>query len=473
MLLTDLRLGDRTVDLRIEGGVIAEIGPGLAAGLGASRGAGESFAGCWVSPGLWDHHVHFTQWALTSRRVDLSGATSAREAAAIVGAAPGRHLLVGANFRDSLWPDAPSLAVLDAATGGAPTVLVSADLHSVWLNTAALEQYGHAGHPTGLLTEGDAFAIHRQLDTASDETVDAHAREAAAAAARRGVVGIVDYEMAWNLEHWERRIASGHDRLRVEFGIYTQDLERAIAEGLYTGQRLGDLLTVGRYKVLSDGSLNTRTAYTWEGYEDGTHGQLTVPPEALLPLMRRAATAGLLPAVHAIGDQANTLALDVFDELAIGGSIEHAQLLAERDYPRFAALGVQASVQPEHAMDDRDVADRLWSGRTGRLYAFRSLLDAGAALLFGSDAPVSPLDPWIGIAAAVARSRDGRAPWHPEQRITRAEALAASTRTTVAVGQPADLVITGLDPLSATGDELRQMPVLATLLGGRYTHTAR
>jgi predicted amidohydrolase YtcJ len=178
--------------------------------------------------------------------------------------------------------------------------------------------------------------------------------------------------------------------------------------------------------------------------------------------MRRGAEAGIIPTVHAIGDHANTLALDAFEELGIQGSIEHAQLLAESDFPRFAALGVAASVQPEHAMDDRDVADRFWPGRTGRLYAFRSLLDAGATLLLGSDAPVAPLDPWVAISAAVTRERDGREPWHPEQRITAAEALTASTRSTVAVGQPADLVITDLDPLTATGDDLRRMPVERT-----------
>lgn len=470
MLLTELRLGDSVVDIRIDDGMITEIGTGL--------GRGESFAGAWVSPGLWDHHVHFTQWALTSRRVDLSGATSAREAADIVAGVRGQDQIVGANFRDGVWPDAPTLELLDAAAGGIPTVLVSADLHAVWLNSAALALYGHSGHPTGLLTEDDAFAVHQRLDTVSDETVDGWARDAAAAAARRGVVGIVDLEMAWNRGAWERRISAGHDSLRVEFNVYTPDLDRAIAEGLRTGDRLGELLTMGRYKVLTDGSLNTRTAYTWEPYEDGSHGMLTVPPETLLPLMRKAFDAGILPDVHAIGDHANTLALDAFEQLGVdagrsAGRIEHAQLLAESDYPRFAALGVEVSVQPEHAMDDREVSERFWAGRTDRLYAFRSLLDVGTTLLFGSDAPVSPLDPWLGMAAAITRERDGRAAWHPEQRITPAEALAASTRSTVAVGQPADLVLTELDPLAADTEQLRHMPVQATLLAGRFTHDAR
>lgn len=461
MILTDLRLGDRVVDIRIEGGLIAEVGEHL--------GAGESFDGRWVVPGLWDHHVHFTQWALTSRRVDLSTATSAAEAAAIARAARDRGLIVGANFRDGVWADAPTAQLLDAATGDVPAVLVSADLHAVWLNSAALARFGHAGHPTGLLKEDDAFAVHQGLDAVSDETVDGWARDAAAAAARRGVVGIVDLEMAWNRGAWERRIAAGHDALRVEFNVYTQDLERAIAEGMRTGDALHELLTVGRYKVLTDGSLNTRTAYTWEPYEDGTHGMLTVPPKTLLPLMRRAFEAGILPDVHAIGDHANTLALDAFEALGVAGRIEHAQLLSESDYPRFAALGVEVSVQPEHAMDDRDVSERFWAGRTDRLYAFRSLLDAGATLLFGSDAPVAPLDPWVTMDAAVTRERDGRPSWHPEQRITPQEALAASTRSTIAVGQPADLAIVDRDPL---GPDLRTMPVAATLLAGRYTHKA-
>jgi len=146
--------------------------------------------------------------------------------------------------------------------------------------------------------------------------------------------------------------------------------------------------------------------------------------------------------------------------------------VAAADFPRFAALGVEASVQPEHAMDDRDIADKYWSGRTDRTFALRSLVDAGATLAFGSDAPVAPLDPWVTISAAVGRSRDGREPWHPEQRLTAAEALSFSVRSSVAVGEIADLVVTELDPLETAADELRAMPVAATLLGGRFTHTS-
>jgi predicted amidohydrolase YtcJ len=465
VLLRNARIGDGLVDVRIEGEVIAEVGVGL-----GPDGEGTDLDGRWLVPGLWDNHVHFTQWALNRQRLDLGPATSARHAASLVGAAIGSSdevPFVGRDFRDGLWPDAPNLADLDAVSGERPVVLASGDLHSVWLNTAALALYGHAGHPTGLLREDDAFRITTLVAQLPDEVTDRYAADASRAAAARGVVGIVDYEMTWSLDVWQRRRERGDRAVRVEFGIYTQWLDRAIELGLFTGQQVGELLTVGRFKVLTDGSLNTRTAYTFEPYP-GTHdhGLLTTPPELLVPLMRTAADAGIESAVHAIGDHANAVALDAFASVGHRGSIEHAQLVAGADFARFAALDVVASVQPEHAMDDRDVADRYWAGRNDRTMALRSLLDAGATLAFGSDAPVAPLDPWITADAAITRARDGREPWHPEQSVTVEEALAASTRSTIAPGQPADLVVLEADPYESP---LREMPVQATLLGGRYT----
>jgi predicted amidohydrolase YtcJ len=175
--------------------------------------------------------------------------------------------------------------------------------------------------------------------------------------------------------------------------------------------------------------------------------------------------------VHAIGDAANTHALDAFAATGARGSIEHAQLLSTADFARFAELDLVASVQPEHALDDRDVADRYWAGRTDRAFALGSMLAAGARLALGSDAPVAPLDPWVTIAAAVGRDRDGRAPWHPEQAISAADALMASGRTGIAIGQAADLAVLDVDPLSASSADLRSMPVAATMIGGRFTHT--
>ncbi|MFC0678397.1 amidohydrolase family protein [Lysobacter korlensis] len=478
MRLRNARLGGAFADVTLDGERIASVAP---AGTTTVDGETVDLDGRWLLPGLWDSHVHLTQWALTRQRVDLSSATSAAEAAALVRAAATQRaeradtdVLVGRGFRDGLWPDTPTRELLDEAAPGLLVVLVSADIHACWLSSAALERFGHPGS-TGLLREDDCFAVVRDLDRAGEHLHDDWVREAAEAAARRGVVGITDLEMTWNRDVWLRRMSAGFDALRVRFGIYPQHLDRALGEGMRTGQRLAPLLEVGPFKIITDGSLNTRTAFCadpYPGVHDHPYGLLTVPPDDLAEWLRRAAGGGLVPAVHAIGDEANRFALDAFERVGVGGRIEHAQLLHERDFARFATLGVEASVQPEHAMDDRDVAERYWADRTARSFALRTLLDAGARLRLGSDAPVAPLDPWITIAAAVGRARDGREPWHPEQAITPGEALTASTDSGIAAGAPADLVVVDRDPLQAEPERLRSMPVAATVVQGRFTHTS-
>ncbi|MET0991549.1 MAG: amidohydrolase family protein [Lacisediminihabitans sp.] len=463
------------VDVVVRDGLVTSIG-------GRADGESIDLEGRYLGPGLWDNHVHFSQWALVRQRLDVSAAASAAEAARLVAARVASGVgetttLIGFGFRDGLWPDIPTAALLDGVTGAVPVVLVSGDLHCVWLNTAALERFGHAGHPTGILREQAAFEVNTAISTVDDELLDSWVADAARAAAARGIVGIVDLEMQLTLDDWPRRIAAGIDQLRVRCGIYPHDLETAIARGLHTGQPLeggAGLATMGPFKIITDGSLNTRTAYCHAPYP-GTHnhGELVYEPLALVASLERARDAGLVPAVHAIGDFANEIALDAFQAAACRGSIEHAQLIAAMDFARFAELGVVASVQPEHAMDDRDVADLFWAGRTDRAFAFESLVRAGATLRLGSDAPVAPLDPWVTMAAAVTRSRDGREPWHPEQVVASTIAYAASTdgRARVEVGSLADLVVTEADPLAATDDELRSFPVTATMVAGRWTHT--
>ncbi|RXZ40211.1 amidohydrolase family protein, partial [Agromyces binzhouensis] len=389
-------------------------------------------AGRWVVPGLWDRHVHLSQWAMVSRRLDLGGVGSAAEAAALVAASVtgGADEVVGFGYRDGLWPDVPAIDLLDAVSGDVPVVLVSADLHSCWVNRAAARRHGlaEAAGESGVLREDDCFRLVRELDDLADDVLDAWVDEASRAAAARGVVGVVDLEMRWNRDDWARRAAGGADALRVRFGVYTRDLDRAESAGLRTGDEVegtGGLVRVGPYKVITDGSLNTRTAWCVDPYpgladDEHPHGLVNVPYDELVPHLRHADRIGLAPAVHAIGDRANERALDALEAVRPGGwrgraSIEHAQLLRRDDLARFAALGVVASVQPEHAMDDRDVADLYWAGRTDRAFMLRDLAAAGVDLALGSDAPVAPLDPWIAIAAAVGRSRGGREPWHPEQ----------------------------------------------------------
>ncbi|QNE43131.1 amidohydrolase family protein [Frigoribacterium sp. NBH87] len=486
VLLTNARLvgtdGSAPVDALLDGGVVVELAPRgeLASPVGAEV---VDLEGRWLGPGLWDSHAHLDQWALVRRRLDVGGATSAAEAAALVGArlreappAPGEPL-VGYGFRDALWPDQPHRALLDAVSGDVPVVLVSADLHAAWLDSAALAAHGHAGHETGLLREQDAFAVSTAVSAVSDAVLDGWVGDAVAAAAARGVVGVVDLEMSFSLDRWARRVRGGVDQLRVRCGVYPHDLEVAVERGLRTGDVVPGtrgLVTVGPAKIITDGSLNTRTAWCHDPYPGlsgpGASGVASYDQGDLVAWMRRASSAGLVPAVHAIGDRANERALDAFEAVGCRGSVEHAQLLSGADVARFAGLGVVASVQPEHAMDDRDVADALWVGRTDRAFALASLVAAGVELRLGSDAPVAPLDPWVTMAAAVSRSRDGRAAWHPEQRIGARAALLASVdgQGLVRAGRVADLVVTEADPLAA--DDLRGFPVAATLVGGRFTH---
>jgi predicted amidohydrolase YtcJ len=487
-LLHGARLGPagRLRDVLVAGGEVAAIGD-----IAPTRGPEEAIDldGRVVLPGLWDHHVHFDQWAQVRARIDLSRVESAAAAASLVAgvlAGRGRRSttpIVGYGFRDALWPDEPHRDVLDRVAPEVPVVLLGADLHSAWLNTTALRRFGEPDHPSGLLREEAAMRVVGVIAAGGDDVSDSWAADAARAAAARGLVGIVDMEKPWPLPSWRRRMAQGNRSLRVVSSVWPERLDELIELGLRTGDVVDGtdgLLRVGPLKIITDGSLNSRTAYCHDPYVGSAEGLddlglLLVTSSELEHLMRRATAAGLECAIHAIGDHANALSLQAFSRTGARGSIEHAQLLDDDDVHRFADLSVIASVQPEHAIDDRDVADRYWAGRTRRAFPLRALLDAGAVLALGSDAPVAPLDPWVTIAAAVHRTHDGRASWHPEQEIRFGEALAASTpywrqQATIRAGDPADLIVLDDDPFSATPDGLRTMSVAATMLAGRWTH---
>jgi predicted amidohydrolase YtcJ len=467
------------VDVLIDDGRIREIGEAL-------TGSAETvdLDGRYVLPGLWDSHVHFSQWSVSRQRLDLTGASSAAVVAQLVAerAAGETGPVVGYGFRDGLWPDVPHRDILDAVAPSVPVFLAANDLHSGWYNSAALAMIGHREHPTGLLRESDFMAALQVTPGLPPDQLDAAIHDAAKAAAARGIVGVVELEHAFNVEAWTRRVRAGTTFLRVECGVYKGHLDDAIERGWRTGDiqpDTGGLVEMGRLKVITDGSLNTRTAYCHEPYLDSAgkelgYGDLVVPPEELVPLMRRAAAHGIDAAIHAIGDRANTLALDAYEAVGCRGSVEHAQLLSPADIRRFAEMDLVASIQPQHAVDDRDIADRYWHGRTDRAFAYAALLSSGVRLALGSDAPVAPLDPWISIAAAVERSDDDRPSWHPEQELPVSQALAASTRgrRLVRVGDVADLVVTEENPLELAAPKLRSMPVFGTLLAGSWTTDA-
>jgi predicted amidohydrolase YtcJ len=457
-------------------GRVSAIGPAL-----PRTGTVIECGGGTLLPGLVDVHVHATQWASSRRRIPLSGAESAATAVSLVVSrlaeqppAPG-ELVMGHGFRDGTWADVPHKDLLERALPGQLVALFSNDLHTLWLSPAALQLIGR-DHPTGVLLENDCMAATAALPSASVEQLDSWVLDATNTAAARGVTEIVDYEYADTITDWLRRLGLGLPSVRVSGVVSRPLLDVAIERGYRTGDVVpgtSGMLKVGPYKLFVDGSLNTRTAYCHDPYPgQETHGLLELAFDELVSLMQKASQHGLSPAVHAIGDHANTIALDAFAKVGCSGRIEHAQMVRAEDLVRFGQLGVVAGVQPAHQPDDRDVADQYWAGRTEQAFPYGALLAAGATLEIGSDAPVSPLNPWDGIASAVTRTDDSRPAWHPEQAIPLPVAIAAASRgrSAVSVGDVADLTVTAEDPAAAS--DLREIPIVVTLVGGRVSYRA-
>lgn len=487
--------GDRVpaepVDVLVRDGVVAELGSRLARPAGVEE---RDLAGRWLSPGLWDQHTHLAQWTLTSQRLDLAPARTPEAALALVAERlaeqPGSPV-IGWGHRSAGWQREVTVSELDAVSGSNAVVLISGDGHHAWLNTTALL---HLALPVrdSVVRESEWFAVYPRLatlvgpDIRGGGTSPEDFRRTLDHAASMGVVGLVDFEFGASRDDWVERWHTGCDRLRVRWATYADTLEEVLAAGLRTGDPLlagDDRLTMGPLKIISDGSLNTRTAWCCEPYADAARleypaGQANLSGDALRDLMARAQAGGLEVATHAIGDAAVAEALAAYADTGAGGSVEHAQLVGRADVRRMAELGIRASVQPAHLLDDRDLTERIWPGRAERCFAFRWMLDDGVTLAMGSDAPVSRLDPWLAIGAAVHRSDDDRDGWHAEQSLSAQEALAASVdgRPSVAVGSVADLAVLDHDPLAAYADPvaaragLRDTTVALTCVAGAVVH---
>jgi predicted amidohydrolase YtcJ len=455
-----------------------------------------------VVPGFNDSHVHFPTWAIAQHEVRLEGTTSLEEAVARVRDALPRGSgtwLRGRGWRSGDWspPVEPTKHELDAIAPDRPVALMARDSHSVWLNSAALArangdlqvaggvvELNERGEPTGVLREESCWQFRdRYIETSDDEYVEAM-RSGMRLAASRGVTALHDKD-GWlgALRFWQRLDADDALILRVWQSLPAEKAEELADVDVRSG--LGSpLLRLGYLKAFMDGTLGSQTARMLDG-----SGVEITSREELEEHIRNGARAGFPIAVHAIGDLANREALDAFEStrsewepLGLRPRIEHAQLLASEDLPRFAELGVAASVQFSHAPSDRDLAERFWGGLDSEPYAFRSLLESGAVLANGSDAPIEELDPLLGIRAGVLRTLDEREAWRPEQALTVEQALHATTvapawlardehrRGKLVPGQLADLVVLGRDPLDCEADELAEVEVVATMLGGTWTH---
>lgn len=478
------------VDVRIEHGLVCDIGTSVRAASGDNVIDG---AGRWAIPGLWDHHVHSEQWAQSKVRLDLTGTTDATQVTervrkALAERATGDHsVLVGTGHRSSAWTRQPSVAELNDASGETPVILISGDGHNGWLNSRALRLLGVADRDSPLDEREwfDVFARIGELPDAKGGSDESY-REVLGDAAARGIVGIGDMEFGAGYQDWPARFNRGITQVRVRPAVYPDRLDDVLAAGLRSGQVLSDgseLLRMGPLKIISDGSLGNGTASCCEPYADSQsrdfpYGKQNYTQEELVELLSRATAGGLDVALHAIGDAAVTVALNAFEITGAHGSIEHAQLTRRQDLEKMGRLRIRASVQPAHLLDDLEATNLHWPDRADRCFLFKSMLNAGVELAFGSDAPVAPLDPWLSMAAAVHRSTTGRAPWNPIESLSVTEALAASTdgQGTIRVGSRGDIALLDKDPYAAAVDSesaaahLRNMPVAATILAGRVTH---
>jgi predicted amidohydrolase YtcJ len=421
-----------------------------------------------VVPGFSDAHVHFPTWALARTLLDLEGCGSLDVALGrIRSAKPG----AGGWIRGRGWRGfEPTRESLDRVTGNTPAALVAKDGHTLWVNAAGLASAGLPRDGDGILREEEAWSFQgRHLPVPDADYLDAM-RAGLKLAGARGVTAIHDKDGGIGALGLWRQLDTR--TMRVWQSIPADRVEHLAALGLRGGAG-DDFCRLGYLKVFMDGTLGSQTALML----DGSGIEITTRAELEL-IVRRAAEVWMPVAVHAIGDRANRNALDAFEAtrdvwapLGLRQRIEHAQLLAPEDIPRFAQLGVAASAQFSHAPSDRDLADRFWVGKTGGAYAYRSLWDSGAVVANGSDAPIEELDPLAGIRAAVRRE------WHPEQALTVQQAFEATCLTPAWLagderhrgklipGYAADLVVLDRDPW----DDL-DARVVATMVAGRWVH---
>jgi predicted amidohydrolase YtcJ len=449
-----------------------------------------------VVPGLNDAHVHFPTWALAQTQVKLDGCSSLEEALARVAAAgvAGSSVIRGYGWRSGDWADAaePTKEDLDGVTGDVPAAMIAKDSHSLWVNSAALALAGDelevaggvverdgAGEPTGVLREEAAWRCQqRRLAVPDDEYLTAM-RAGLKLAASRGVTAVHDKDGGLGaLRLWQQLEAAGSLTLRVWQSLPADRVSELASLGLRAGFG-SSLLRVGYLKVFMDGTLGSQTALMLDG-----GGVQITSGEELAGIVRGAAEAGFPVAVHAIGDRANREALDAFEATradwgprGLRQRIEHAQLVSAADLGRFASIGVAASVQFSHAPSDRDLADRFWAGKTGLAYPYRGLVDSGAVVANGSDAPIEELDPLAGVRAGVRRTSDDRSPWHPDQALTVQQAFEATClapawlagderrRGKLLPGYAADLVVLDRDPWIDLDAQ-----VVATMVAGRWVH---
>jgi predicted amidohydrolase YtcJ len=474
-----------------------------------------------VVPGFMDGHLHFTDGGFQLASVDLRPANTREEFIARLKAyalerRPGEWIL-GGDWDHERWPGTPlpRREWIDSVTPNNPVFVNRLDGHMALANTAALRAAGitrgtrdipggvivrdsRHGEPTGILKDAAMGPVYGAMPARTDAQRDAAVRRALAFAASKGVTAVAYVSVPLEDLPTYRRIRQAGD-LTARVALYFPlEAWREVADTVARAGRGDDWLWIGGVKGYVDGSLGSTTALFYAPYQDDprTSGVLTTPEDSLRRWIGAADSAGLQVAVHAIGERANGLLLDIYDSVARAHGprdrrfrIEHAQHLRRADIDRIARTGVVASMQPYHVIDDGRWAEkRIGPERIKTTYAFRSLLDRGAHLGFGSDWTVAPIDPILGIYAAVTRrTLDGKHPegWVPEEKIGVEEALRAytagdaygvfaeRTRGRLAPGYRADLVLLDQDLTAIAPEAIERVGVRSTIVGGKVVFQAK
>ena len=500
--------------LAIRDGRVAAVGADDAVSAFAGNGTRiVELRGRLVVPGFNDAHVHFLEGGFGLLSVDLRGARDETDLAARLAGharrAPKGAWIRAGNWDHEAWPSRalPERKHVDAATPDHPVFVNRLDGHMALANSIALARAGITratpdppggaigrdarGEPTGILKDNAMDLVVRVIPPPSREENKAAARAALREAARLGVTTIQDNSAVDALPTYQELRAAGE--LTARMCVWRPIAVRAALEeaGVRTG--LGDeWIRLGALKILADGSFGAATAALEAPYDDHPHtaGLLLYPEEELREMIRAADAAGFQLAVHAIGDRANRIVLDAFESAVRRHGprdrrfrIEHAQMVRREDLARYRALGVIASVQPSHAVDDLRFAEaRVGPKRASLAYNVRSFLDAGVPVAFGTDWYVEPLDPRLGLYAAVARERPEGGPpggWLPAEKIGLQQALDLYTRGsafaefaegekgTLEVGKRGDVAVFAADLLSRPPRDILTTPVDMTVVGGR------
>jgi predicted amidohydrolase YtcJ len=411
----------------------------LAVGEGARAAAGRDALVVEVEgetlPGLHDAHLHLEWLALRNLTVDLQDVPTRRQTLARIRAwasrLPEGAWVVGRGWYNDAWADDPSwprIDELDAVVGGRPAILTRKDGHSAWLSSAAVRVAGLRPEdqgPPGTVRETVIQLARRAVPEPSDAAFDRGLLGALRALAAKGITSVHTMDTPRAFRSFQRLHAAGRLPLRVTWNLPASELGAAERIGIRSGWG-DDRLRIWGVKAFLDGSLGSRTAEMLDG-----SGVTVTAQDELRDLVARCAAAELNVCLHAIGDRAVRRALDALEPHTGAWRywrprIEHAQCVDPADVDRFKAVGAIASMQPIHAVADRELADREWPGRTANSYAWRPLAAAGAVLAFGSDAPVENASPLLGIDAASGWRQ--RAGWHPELALSRSAAIRAYTR---------------------------------------------